>query len=1158
MSKNIAITFELKTTGEGLKQLIVDSDGLKKALGATFEETQRLHKSIKTLGEGLSISMLAQQANDAFSQLASIVNDLTDAYQAQIEVETQLAVNMRNTMNATDAQIRAIKELCAAQQQIGIIGDEVQLAGAQELATYLEQKEALEELIPVMNDMLAQQYGYSATAENAAQIGAMLGKVMNGQVNALSRLGYKFTEAQKAILTYGDEMQRVATLKDVINQSVGGENTALAQTRTGQIKQMENAMGDLKESAGKALQAFKPFVMVGQQLSGTATSVIRLSVAWYALSKTVLSANIATKTFIGLMRLSGLSLAQAKGQMVAFSAATKASEKAVIGLKMAIRSLMGATVIGMLLVALGAIINKLMDVGDAADDFESAMDRVTKKRAEGEQAMAAEESKLAAIQTLYQINIKRLKEFNGSKAEEKKLVKEMNDTYGETMGYFASVSSWYQTLIADSEAYTRQMVVEAKQRAVTNEITENEELKRTLQKQKEDRREAEDLLNQRTSELQKNSRVGGFLGTTLKANATALQRVARGESQLDKGREYKEGEVVKLNGGKGLAVEIKLDKDLAQAFTHIAAGTKEEFDSAIKEVDADAAKLQSDLESYVTEGANIKMPRKGSSTRPDEGGTGTDTTKSQLDLINEQIKAKQKEYMAIEDSAPNADASRAEIAETIDSLIKQREALETLQKASERPFKLETLADYDRELSYLNAKRAKANANEIVEIDRLIQSRTDERNLLDRMSKKPGRVSEIKTYRQLNDAVNYYQTKLETASATERIVFQRQIERLNQLRTSWERLAQTPPKAMSKLNTREDIDAARGYISERQNGANLNNYYAYAKQLQQVNRKGVKFDNADSIAEQLAEVMDLEGLEGKELKIKVEAIGLEGVRDRIRQIREMLNDTDNPMADQQRKDALKLIEVYGKYEKQLMRSNAKLTDGWGGIKGFGNSVNSLKEAITGSGDAWSKFTTMVDAGISMFESIRSIVGLIKNLCGISETLTAAKAAENAVGQQGVQTDTQKLGTVGALITSNTVLMGQIAAIMGLTAANTAVTEADATANLTDAAAKAFNAHAWLPWVGVGIAAAMVGVMIAQMASMPKFAEGGIISGPTIGLMGEYPGASNNPEVVAPLSKLKDMIADSNGGAGGGHVTFKISGRDLVGVLEKINKYNKRM
>jgi len=85
----------------------------------------------------------------------------------------------------------------STQQELGVIGDEVQLSGAQEMATYLQKKESLEKLIPVMNDMLAQQYGLNATQENAVQIATMLGKAMDGQTGALSRYGYSFDSAQE-------------------------------------------------------------------------------------------------------------------------------------------------------------------------------------------------------------------------------------------------------------------------------------------------------------------------------------------------------------------------------------------------------------------------------------------------------------------------------------------------------------------------------------------------------------------------------------------------------------------------------------------------------------------------------------------------------------------------------------------------------------------------------------------------------------------------------------------------------------------------------------------------------------------------------------------------------------------------------------------------
>jgi hypothetical protein len=89
------------------------------------------------------------------------------------------------------------------------------------------------------------------------------------------------------------------------------------------------------------------------------------------------------------------------------------------------------------------------------------------------------------------------------------------------------------------------------------------------------------------------------------------------------------------------------------------------------------------------------------------------------------------------------------------------------------------------------------------------------------------------------------------------------------------------------------------------------------------------------------------------------------------------------------------------------------------------------------------------------------------------------------------------------------------------------------------------AHASIPFVGIAIAAGAVAAMVALMTSLPKFANGGVISGPTLGLMGEYPGASSNPEVVAPLDKLRGMLQSNNVAVGG---EFRVKGRDLVAAI----------
>lgn len=70
---------------------------------------------------------------------------------------------------------------------------------------------------------------------------------------------------------------------------------------------------------------------------------------------------------------------------------------------------------------------------------------------------------------------------------------------------------------------------------------------------------------------------------------------------------------------------------------------------------------------------------------------------------------------------------------------------------------------------------------------------------------------------------------------------------------------------------------------------------------------------------------------------------------------------------------------------------------------------------------------------------------------------------------------------------------------------------------------------------------------------PKFANGGIVSGPTLGLVGEYPGASTNPEVIAPLNKLQSMLGGTGDSSNGFIAETRVSGRDLALVLSRYNK-----
>jgi len=196
--------------------------------------------------------------------------------------------------------------------------------------------------------------------------------------------------------------------------------------------------------------------------------------------------------------------------------------------------------------------------------------------------------------------------------------------------------------------------------------------------------------------------------------------------------------------------------------------------------------------------------------------------------------------------------------------------------------------------------------------------------------------------------------------------------------------------------------------------------------------------------------------------------------------------------------------------------------GWGGIKSGVGAVQSMTDALRGNGSAWKKVTAIVDGALSLYTSIPPIMQLINTLTGES---TAMKSTETG-------------------------------ATLGLATASTTA----ATANTQEAATGVMAAHAKIPFVGIAIAAGMIATMVALLASLPKFADGGLAFGPSLGVFGEYAGARSNPEVVAPLSKLKQYIADAvpaetRGIAGDVH--FRISGRDLEGVLVKRSKYLSR-
>lgn len=233
-NNTISIGFKIDDVAGGLKQLTVDAESFRKAIQGTVKEAEKLKKPFVNFA---ALATGIDSVSKTLTDFQNICKDLSGAYAIQIQAETQLQTVMRQRMSATEEEIQSIKNLASAQQELGVIGDEVQLSGAQQMATFLTEKQSIDTLLPAMNNLLAQQKGLNATTQDAVTVGNLMGKAMQGQTSALTRVGITFSEAQEKVMKFGSESERAAMLAEIITQNVGNMNAELAKTDPGKQKQ---------------------------------------------------------------------------------------------------------------------------------------------------------------------------------------------------------------------------------------------------------------------------------------------------------------------------------------------------------------------------------------------------------------------------------------------------------------------------------------------------------------------------------------------------------------------------------------------------------------------------------------------------------------------------------------------------------------------------------------------------------------------------------------------------------------------------------------------------------------------------------------------------------------------------------------------------------
>ena len=413
--------------GTGQQELIAEISACKKVLAEETGALQQLEKEHQQAKQGVAqLEQEYRKITISEEQAAAANKSLTDKITEQKAVVKQVEADVRALQKAYEkaapgnAQSAALAELNAAKKALE--EDKAILAEltAEQEKNKESNKRLSRQLRELQNDMARMRLNgeqnteeYRQMAEKAAQLSDTLGDL----------------RAQTSILANDD-----ANLQGFIS-GVNGLSGAFT-TATGVMSLFASENENLMKVQAR-VQSVMAITMGLQQL-------------FNALNKDSAFRLVTVTKVKNLLTAANYRLATSLG--ISNAAAT---------------ALMATLTLGLSVVITGLIVawNKYSDAQEEAA-------RKAQERVEIESQGRAE-----MIKTRFEIDTTResLKNFSGSKEEEKKKCEEMNRKYGEAFGYYDTVAQWYDVLTQKAEQYIQMLFLQAKAQALVNKAVEADE-----------------------------------------------------------------------------------------------------------------------------------------------------------------------------------------------------------------------------------------------------------------------------------------------------------------------------------------------------------------------------------------------------------------------------------------------------------------------------------------------------------------------------------------------------------------------------------------------------------------------------------------------------------------------------------------------------------
>lgn len=256
MAKNINVLLSLKD------QFTKPLQNATKNTKAMDRHLQKASNKVKAFGNATKEAMkkAAKYTAIGFGALTAatgvFLKQSIDAAKEKLKADKLLEANLKRTNNYSIDRINSLKDEAGALQDLGVIGDDVIVAGAGQLAMYKLSHDQIKKTMPILSDMVAKEKGFNATQEDSIAMADAIGKALDGKTKGLLKYGVQLTKAEEKVFKTMKAEKRLDFITNKLNKSIGGTNKALRETDEGKIVSAQGAFGDMQAEVGKKLMPY--------------------------------------------------------------------------------------------------------------------------------------------------------------------------------------------------------------------------------------------------------------------------------------------------------------------------------------------------------------------------------------------------------------------------------------------------------------------------------------------------------------------------------------------------------------------------------------------------------------------------------------------------------------------------------------------------------------------------------------------------------------------------------------------------------------------------------------------------------------------------------------------------------------------------------------